>query len=271
DFSDGFNDGNWTATANVQYAFTDDVLGYVGYSRGQKSGGWNVDFVASLDDLPFDEETVDSFEAGIKSDLLNGRLRLNGSVYHAKYHDFQVFQFQFTGTTTNLIVSNAAEATTKGVEIEGTAFLTDNFEVEFGVGLADAEFDDFPGGAIDDEGNPINVAGNALVRAPKWTSSVTARYHFMIGQFDGTASVNHTYRDKVYFNPDNRDQSRQSGYSLWNASLDVALSERWSLGVWGHNLGDKEYRTMRGVSFLGVPFSLFARGISYGAEVRVRL
>lgn len=86
-----------------------------------------------------------------------------------------------------------------------------------------------------------------------------------------TVAVNHTYRDKVYFNPDNREQSRQNGYSLWNASLDVSLTERWSLGIWGRNLGDKEYRTMRGVSFLGVPFSLFARGASYGAEVRVRL
>jgi len=270
DYSDDFDKGNVTATANVQYAINEDVMAYANYSRGQKSGGWNVDFVASLADLPFDEETVDSFEVGIKSDLLDGRLRLNASAFHAEYKDFQVFQFQFTGTTTNLIVSNAAEVTTQGVEVEGTAYLTDDLEVDFGIGFADAEFDDFPGGATDDLGNPVNVGGNDLVRAPKWTSSITGRYHFVLGDMDGSVAVNYTYRDKEYFNPDNREQSRQNGYGLWNASADLNLSAQWQVGVWGRNLGDKEYRTMRGVSFLGVPFSLYARKISYGLEARFR-
>jgi len=269
-FVDSIDDSNVTATANLRYAFSDSVQSYFTYSRGQKSGGWNVDFVAAEQDLPFDEETVDSFEIGLKSDLLDGRLRLNLAAFHAEYDDFQVFQFQFTGTTTNLIVSNAASVTTEGLEIEGVARFSEAFELSYGVGWTQAEFDDFPGGAVDEAGEPTNVAGNKLPRAPEITSSLTGRYFFDIGSIDGSLALNWTYRDKQFFNPDNRDRSAQDGYSLLNASLDIGLSESWSVAVWGRNLTDEEYRTMAGVSFLGVPFSLFAQTRTYGADISYR-
>jgi len=269
-YSDDIDDSNVTATASLHYAFTDAVQGYVSYSRGQKSGGWNADYVGSVADLPFKEETVDSFEVGLKSDLLDDRLRLNIAAFHAEYDDFQVFQFQFNGATTNLIVSNAAEVTTEGVEIEGIARLGENFDLAYGLGYAKAEFDDFPGGAVDAGGNPVNVAGNSLPRAPKVTSSLSARYHLDMGAVNGVAVLNYTYRDKQYFNPDNLPRSRQDGYSLLNASLELNYGEQWSLSVWGRNLRDEEYRNMAGVSFLGVPFSLWSQPRTYGADVTYR-
>jgi iron complex outermembrane receptor protein len=266
-YVDSIDDSYVTATASLRYAFSDRAQSYLAWSRGHKSGGWNVDFVATVDDLRFEEETVDSIELGLKSDLLDGRLRLNAAAFHAEYDDFQVFQFQFTGTTTNLIVSNAAAVTTEGFEVEGVAQLGEAFEISYGVGYVRAEFDDFPGGAIDDSGQAVNVAGNRLPRAPEVTSSLTARYRFDLGAVDGTAQVNWTYRDDQYFNPDNRERSAQNGYSLLNASLDLAFSERWRLAIWGRNLTDETYRTNAGVSFLGVPFSLYARPRTYGLDV----
>lgn len=261
-----------TATANLQYQVTDDVLGYFTYSRGYKSGGFNVDLVPTEGDLPFQEETVNSFEVGMKSDLMDGRLRLNISAFRAAYDNYQVFQFRFDpfSGTTALLVSNAASVTTKGFEVEGVAILSDQFEIVYGVGFTDATFDNFPGGSVDDEGNPINVAGNRLARAPKWTSSVTGRYNFVSGPVDGKLSVNFTYRGEQFFNPDNRPNSRQPGYGLLNASLDLYFSEHWGVSIWGRNLTDKLYRTMRGISFLGVPFSLYAQPRTYGGEVTYR-
>ena len=262
-----------TATLNLQYQATDDVLAYFTYSNGYKAGGFNVDLVPTVEDLLFDEETVDSFEVGLKTDLLDGRLRLNVTAFHAEYADYQVFQFRFDpfSGTTALLVSNAASVTTKGLEIEGVARFTDNFELSYGVGLTDATFDDFPGGAVDPgTGESINVAGNTLPRAPDVTASLTARYLFSAGSIDGSAVLNFTHRGEQYFNPDNRENSRQDAYSLVNASVDLDINENWSVGIWGRNLTDEVYRGMRGVSFLGIPFSLYMPPRTYGVEAAFR-
>ncbi len=136
--------------------------------------------------------------------------------------------------------------------------------------LTDAEFDDFPGGAIDGAGNPVNVAGNSLPRAPDITVSLTARYLFTAGSMDGSGSLNYTHRGEQYFNPDNLENSHQAGYDLLNASLDLQINESWSVGLWGQNLTDEVYRGMRGVSFLGIPFSLYMQPRTYGAEAVFR-
>jgi iron complex outermembrane receptor protein len=164
-FRDKLNDDSVTASANIQYKVGDLVLLYGGYSRGHKSGGFNVDFVGDPSVVPFDSETVDSFEVGLKSDLFDNRLRLNIAAFHAKYKDFQVFQFQSVGTTTLLIASNAASVTTKGVELEARLRVTPRLEISYGLGYVDAEFSDFPGGASDNNGAPINIAGNVLPRS----------------------------------------------------------------------------------------------------------
>ena len=262
-----------TATLNLQYQATDDVLAYFTYSNGYKAGGFNVDLVPTVEDLFFDEETVDSFEVGLKTDLLDGRLRLNVTAFQAEYADYQVFQFRFDpfSGTTALLVSNAASVTTKGLEFEGVARFTDNFELSYGVGLTDATFDDFPGGAVDPgTGESINVAGNTLPRAPDVTASLTARYLFSAGSADGSAVLNYTYRGEQFFNPDNRENSRQAAYSLLNASFDLDINENWSVGIWGRNLTDEVYRGMRGVSFLGIPFSLYMEPRTYGVEAAFR-
>ena len=261
-----------TATLNLQYQATDNILGYFTYSNGYKAGGFNVDLVPTIDDLFFEEETVDSFEIGMKSDLLDGRLRLNVTAFHAEYDDYQVFQFRFDpfSGTTALLISNAASVTTEGIEIEGVARLSDSFELTYGLGFTDAEFDDFPGGAIDSEGNPENVAGNTLPRAPELTAALTARYLFSAGSIDGSAALSYTYRGEQFFNPDNRENSRQASYGLLNASVDVDINENWSVGIWGQNLTDEVYRGMRGVSFLGIPFSLYMQPRTWGVEAAYR-
>lgn len=262
-----------TATANLQYFVADDVAAYLIYAGGYKSGGFNVDLVPRVDDVRYEEETVDSFEVGLKSTLLDGALRLNLSAFQAAYEDYQVFQFRFDpfSGTTALLVSNAAEVTTEGFELEGTAWLGDAFALDFGLGYTSATFDDFPGGAVDGTtGEPLNVAGNVLPRAPKWTANLTGRYFFVLGPAEGTVMVNYAYRDAEYFNPDNRENSHQAAYGLWNAALDVDFNEHWGIALYGHNLNDETYRTMRGISFLGVPFSLYARPRTYGAEAIFR-
>ncbi len=267
------SEGYFTATANLQYRVNDAMSAYFTYASGYKSGGFNVDLVRVVSDLPFQEEKVNNFELGLKSDFLDGRLRLNLAAFVAKYSNYQVFQFRFdpSSGTTALLISNAASVKTKGFEAEGTALLNDNFSLSFGLGYSDATFEDFPGGAVDGTtGALLNVAGNRLPRAPKWTADVTGNYKFTLGSTSGRLAINYGFRDEQFFNPDNRENSRQGSYGLWNASLDFNISKSWQVGLYGRNLTDQTYRTMRGISFLGVPFSLFAQPRTYGAEVSFR-
>ncbi|MDZ4729949.1 MAG: TonB-dependent receptor [Xanthomonadales bacterium] len=262
-----------TATASVNFQINEQMNSYFTYANGYKSGGWNVDLVASTDDLPYEEETVDSYEVGLKSDLLDGKLRLNLSAFYATYDDYQVFQFRFDpfSGTTALLVSNAAQVTTMGFEAEGTAIFGDAFSLDFGVGYTNASFDDFPGGAVDGTtGAPVNVAGNVLPRAPEWTLALTGRYQFQLGSTANSLMLNYTYRDSQYFNPDNLANSYQPAYGLWNAAWDIDFNEHWGLALYGRNLGDSEYRSMRGISFLGIPFSLYAQTRTYGVEAIFR-
>jgi len=262
-----------TESASLTYKFSDTAAGYFTYSSGYKSGGYNVDLIRVVSDLPYQQEKVDSYELGLKSDLMNNRLRFNLATYLAKYRNYQVFQFRFdpSSGTTALLVSNAASVKTRGFEAEATALVTDRFSLDVGLGFSKATFDDFPGGAVDTTtGALLNVAGNVLPRAPKWTAAATAAYRFSIGSLGGRTSLSYNYRGEQFFNPDNRANDRQGGYGLWNASVNFDLSNRWQLGLYGQNLGDKTYRTMRGISFLGVPFSLFARPRTYAAEISAR-
>lgn len=271
DYSDSFSEGDVTATASLQYRASRRALAYASYARGHKSGGFNVDYVSDPSFIPFDSESVDSFEIGLKSDLIDNRLRLNIAAFHARYHDFQVFQFQSVGMTTLLVASNAASVRTRGVEIETEIRFADGLKLTYGVGYADAGFVDFPGGATDDLGAPVNIAGNALPRAPKVTAGGMLRYDFALGAAaDGAFTVSHGYRGEQFFNPDNRERTRDDGYHLVNLSLDIDIGRHWGVGVWARNVTDATYRTNRGVSFLGIPFSLYGQPRTFGGEIRAR-
>ena len=64
---------DFSPTVSLNYKFSDDVMGYVRYARGFKAGGWNTDFVRSLPDMDFGDESVNAYEAGLKSELFDRR------------------------------------------------------------------------------------------------------------------------------------------------------------------------------------------------------
>ncbi|MCL4721509.1 MAG: TonB-dependent receptor, partial [Gammaproteobacteria bacterium] len=90
-----------TGRLQVNWQATDDVMLYGSYSRGKKSAGFNNGFLDTtqvfgdnpLETIPFDSETLDAFELGVKSTLFSGTTRLNASVFYYDYQDFQTFQW----------------------------------------------------------------------------------------------------------------------------------------------------------------------------------
>lgn len=139
-FDQTFNDDQLTWTANLQYQIADQTYIYGGYSRGFKSGGFNLDVSASSGgaDPTFKSEIVDAFELGFKTRFLDGRGWANIAAFHTELSDFQVLEFD--GTRFNTF--NTDKALSTGFEIESGLEVTDSIDLSFAGSYTDARYPD---------------------------------------------------------------------------------------------------------------------------------
>lgn len=240
---------------------------YFTYSRGFKGGGFdprgqstlapdlNGDGTVGQDDtfefLSFDPETVDSFELGWKASLLDNRLNIAVAAFKGDYNDIQIpgsIGVDSNGDGVNDsfvgITSNAGDADVNGVEFEGNALVGrdfagagSRFSVIWALGYLDAEYNTF----IDPFGNDV-----ADQRVFQNTPEYTIHAGFDLGlpvasgivDFLGSVSLR---SDASQFETPNPFLD-QDGFALVDASVVYTDdSDRFSIGVHGKNLFDKEY------------------------------
>ena len=147
---------NISYTIGADYRFNDNVLGYAKYSTGFKSGGWSPDaFSGTSVFLPVDEETLDSFEVGLKTDW-NDKVRVNAAAFFNQYEGLQI------GATVpglGFTRFNVDETEISGLEVEGVWQVTDNFQINGNYGLLDAKYTSVTGdqarGLTNNLANPI--------------------------------------------------------------------------------------------------------------------
>jgi len=188
---DSRSDTNFSPAVSLNWVITEWINTYVKYSTGFKSGGFNLDFItqAGLDSgVDFDKETVESYEIGLKTSLLDNRLSMNMAYFDAAYEDYQVNQFRdlgfddVTGTQlTSIQITNAAEVDTSGFEFEATFKATDSLTINGSFGILDATFADFPGGTTvilnDGSTQSVNAAGNKLPGSADFNASLGIQYY----------------------------------------------------------------------------------------------
>ncbi|HYW16913.1 MAG TPA: TonB-dependent receptor [Allosphingosinicella sp.] len=264
----------FTPRASISFTPTDDHNIYASYSQGFKGGGFDPRGIStSAPDLNgngvrepneifeyflFDPETVNSYEIGYKASLFDRRVRLALAGFYADYKDVQVPGSvgavvngipTFVGVTTN-----AGKASFKGVEAElfATLFRNDNgSRLNFAgtLGYLDAQYDEFitnvPGQG------PVDVANfRRIQNTPKWTLSGTLDYSMKMAGGDLSASTTLSYRSKTFQFETPSPYLDQPGYALLDASLVWTSSDdRWTVGLHGKNLTDKQYITS-GYQFL---------------------
>ena len=195
---------NFAPMLTIAYALGDNTNMYAKYSTGFKSGGFNLDYVTQVDldaGITFDEETVDSYELGLKGTYFDGRLSLNAAAFIANYQDYQVNQFfdlgfdEASGTQlTSIRITNAAEVDTSGLELEVTFNVTGNLTLNGSLGLLDATFSDFPGGTsveVPDPSvpggvvkEPVNAKGNRLPGAPEVNATIGFQHYTRFSSMD---------------------------------------------------------------------------------------
>ncbi len=231
---------SFTPKVSLTYAYNDDVNVYATISRGFKAGGFNATL---LQGDGFGPEKVINYEVGLKSTLLDRRLRTNVSLFHMDYEDLQV-QVQrvnpLTGIATTAI-DNAAEATIRGLELELQAQVTDSFSFDGNVSYLDATYDDYT--AVDGlrGGASFDLSGGNLQSAPEWSASLGLQFDTDIENWGSiTARGEYNFQDEMSFSPFGDDLRSQG--SNYRVNLHVAFESadgRWSMAVFGNNITDE--------------------------------
>ena len=270
DFSGSETFKKFTPRVSISFKPTADHHIYASYSKGFKGGGFDPRGVGAnapdtdgipgppsdaevADFLSFDPETVDSYELGYKGSLMDNRLNFAIAAFRADYKDVQIpgsAACTVGGVPTFCgVVTNAGKARFQGFEFEGNARVTesminpgDRLRLAATLGYIDAEYKEY----IANIANvPTDVSEFRKVQnTPKWTASGTVNYTTPLGAGDLNFNSTLSYRSKtVQFEIPN-PYIDQKGYSLWDASLVyTAPGDRWTIGIHGKNLLDKEYKT----------------------------
>ena len=219
----------FTPKVSLDYAFSDDVFGYVSYSQGFKSGGFNLGGVQP----PFNQETITAYETGIRTDLLQNRLRANFSAFYYDYKDIQV-----TRLLNNISsAENAAAAELYGLEAEIIAVPTDNLQFDLNASFMRARFNEFlSADAAQPSRGTIDLAGNRLQQAPEYSINAGVQYSAPMQGGTLTARLDGNFVGKVYFSAFNREALSQDASARFDGLVKFASDQNWTVSGFVKNI-----------------------------------
>ena len=233
----------FTPKIGLDYRINDEVLTYISYSEGFRSGGFNGRNQNLANIGPFDPEFVENWEIGLKGDFLENTLRLNVAVFMNTYDDKQEEVIEPDGFGgTNTVVRNASTADLFGWEAEATWVASDRFRLEANIGYLDAEYDDFiadiTGDGIITDNSDLN-----LRRTPEYTYGIAGNYGVPVGEGYFNAYLSYRYTDEYWV--DVRNDPR--GLLDDRGVIDLVMSYEWDwaeertvkISVWGRDLTDE--------------------------------
>jgi iron complex outermembrane receptor protein len=223
-------------TPKVLFEYTNSHQGlfYAKYTQGFKSGVINI---GSLNDV-IDPEYVDAYEIGYKMPFADGRASLRTAAFYYDYTDLQV---GFVNEQSVVQTVNAASAENKGIEVEVAARLTEGLSANFSATWLEAKYTDFVTGDYRQNFELVNLKGNYLQNAPKYTLNGALNYTRPVtddGSFIGRIEA--SYQDKVYFTEFNNADAEQDAYGLINLMAGYEGGDgKWSVTGWVRNATDE--------------------------------
>jgi iron complex outermembrane receptor protein len=232
---------------SLDHHFTDQVMSYLSYNRGYKSGGFNTSTPANAQ-TPVHPEVVDAYEIGTKAEFFERRLTANIALFYNDFRDLQVQTLQAASTGgLAAILTNAANSKIKGVDAEFKLKATSHLTLNAAANYLHAKYVNFhnvPFTSPNANGTNRTRLGDAsgadLIRAPTVTTTFGADYTLDLPTGALVASGAVYYNSGFVFEPDQR--LRQPHYTLLNASLAYRPDgTRWDLRVFATNIANTKY------------------------------
>ena len=248
----------WTPRFAAEFRATDEVAFYASATRGFKSGGWNARGTTADTLLNFDKETVWSYEAGMKSDWLDNRLRANITAFYSDIEDFQL-PSAFSNATGGItfITQNFSDLENKGIEAEFVFVPWDPLTLFMNLGIQDASYENIDP-SIEQQAadcrNGVNVGDTCSsgivndqgqiadpVRAPDFTLNLGFNYVWDINSDLELIPGAYIYMvDDHNVGTSGLPEALTSDYTLLNASLALNSNESdWSLTAECRNCTDR--------------------------------
>lgn len=226
-----------------QYDVRDDMMFYGTMSRGYKGPAYNAFFnMTSTADFPIAKEQSDGVEVGLKSLLLDGRVRFNVALFDTT---FEGYQANYPDLVAGVVVTrfiNAGDVSTRGAEIDFEAQVSSAFSMVGSAAYTDAQVDQFkcPLGATPAQCNI--PSGSRLPFAPAWKANLGLNYVVDYGKFKADLGLDYTFQDDTQYDLSINRASIQRDWHILNASVAVSdWSNRWRVAVIGKNLTDQSY------------------------------
>lgn len=221
---------------SLSYSFNDDLLAYISYARGFRSGGFNEVGFGSGPGIPapttYEKETSNSYEAGFKATFLNGLATANAAFFHI---DMSGNQFTvFDVATFALGIKGIDKATVDGMDLEITARPFEGLSVNLGVGISDTNIKDFDGTDL--------FIGNAIPEVPAHTVNAGVQYtHPLTDELNLVGRGDFRQQGKTHWDEDNNYVTGPKRYLDLRMTLEAA---QWSVMGYVENLFDVQQTTI---------------------------
>ena len=248
---------DWQPKLTLTYEPNPDLTIYGGYSRGFRSGGFNQtgvgaeaisNAIVGVGDI-FRAETADTFEIGAKAQI--GPVRLAGAAYTTLSKNSYFFVFLAQSSTQNL--GNIPETRINGFELEASAEVLPNLDINAAIGVTDSEIKDFP---------DASVIGNEAPQISRYTLNLGAQYAGPISDtLDGLLRIDYRRTGKTWWEPFNT--TVRNPVDIVDARAGVTLQNGLSVTAFASNLFNEIYNA----EFSPGGFVFRARPRRYGVEI----
>ncbi len=244
----------WQPKLTLTWKANDSLRFYGSYGEGFRSGGFNqagTGAVAAsaglvgVTDL-YQPESAKSLEAGFKSRLDDGRLQIDGSVFHTNVSN--MLYFVFVGQLGTQVLTNLNKVDLDGYEIDAKYRLRKDLTIYGGYGYTLSDVKRFalePG-----------AAGKSAPYVPRYTSNVGIQYTPTLNSaLNGLIRIDYERIGQQYWDPG--DTRSRDAFGLLNLRMGIESHDgSWSVGLWAKNATNTKYNAeyvLGGFADIGVP------------------